>query len=109
MVDCQDEEEPDGVDALPDRAMGTALAHIKVRYQPEFKNALQQACSLVQIAAQRAAAAAERRPHRRSDCRALQRHALHRYPMAEFQSLAGVVVSQLGLSLTRVLQVEVAE
>lgn len=129
VVDGQDGEGQDGIAALVEPALGPELAHIKDRYQSEFKRALQEAVAGLtsqqrnllrlqlhagltgdQIAAlykvnrstvTRWLSAA------RSDILSVAQRLLQerlRLSPQEFQSLAGVVVSQLSLSLSRVLR-----
>lgn len=130
VVDGQEAEGPDGIAALVEPALGPELAHIKSRYQAEFKKALQEALAGLsgqqrnvlrlqlsggltgdQIAAlykvTRSTVArwlAAARSEVLVQTQRLLQQRLRLSP-AEFQSLAGVVVSQLDLSLSRVLGV----
>lgn len=134
VVDGQDAEGPGGVAELVEPALGPELAHLKARYQPEFKKALQEALAGLssqqrnvmrlqlsagltgdQIAAlykvtrstvSRWLSAA--RSQVLAETQRLLQQRLGLSP-AEFQSLAGVVVSQLDLSLSRVLRVDEEE
>jgi RNA polymerase sigma-70 factor len=121
----------DGADRLPEPTLGPELAHIKARYQPEFKEALEQA--LVTLSSQHRNVlrlqvvgglsgeqiASLYRVTRstvsrwlsaaRSEVLAETQRLLQqrlRLSPAEFHSLAGVVQSQLDLSLSRVLTSE---
>jgi RNA polymerase sigma-70 factor len=129
VVDGQDLDGPDGVAAVVEPALGPELAHIKARYQTEYKKAVEEAVlglsskqrNLLrlhfragltgdQIAAlfkvtrstiMRWLSAA------RSEVLAVtQRLLQQRLQLSpeEFQSLARVVISQLDLSLSRVLR-----
>lgn len=131
VVDGQDSEGADGVDALVEPALGPELAYLKVRYQGEFKKALQEALAGVsskqrnvlrlqlssgltgdQIAGlykvTRSTVARWLSAARSEVLAVTQRLLQQRLQLSpdEFQSLAGVVVSQLDLSLSRVLRVE---
>lgn len=134
VVDGQDGEGKEGVDALIEPTLGPELAHIKARYQAEFKSALQEALAGLtdqqrnllrlqlhagltgdQIAAlykvTRSTVTRWLSAARSDVLSATQRLLQERLKLSpqEFQSLAGVVVSQLNLSLSRLLRAAGAE
>jgi RNA polymerase sigma-70 factor (ECF subfamily) len=110
--------DPDGVDELPEPALGAELAHLKDRYRPAFKEALQEAVSSLssddrkQIATlcRVSEATMSRRlaEMRKTVLKRTQRLLKERLRLSpdEARSLAAVIYSQLDLSLSRILRTE---